>query len=160
MQVNSVTARTASTDTGTGGTTTTTPASRKSMGQDDFLKLLAAQYSAQDPMDPVKDTEFIAQMAQFTSLEQTSTMVTQITQLRANQDLATANSYIGLSVTLDDGNGGAASRNVTGVKMNNSTPQLVVGGNPYALSAVQSVAPGTTTTPATTTSQTTARNGA
>lgn len=40
------------------------------LGQDAFLQILVAQMANQDPMEPMKDTEFIAQMAQFSALEQ------------------------------------------------------------------------------------------
>lgn len=42
-----------------------------SMGKDAFMKILIAQLQNQDPTNPMKDNEFIAQMAQFTALEQT-----------------------------------------------------------------------------------------
>jgi flagellar basal-body rod modification protein FlgD len=130
--------------------TTRTP--QKTLGQDDFLKLLAVQFQAQDPMKPMEDTTFIAQMAQFSSLEQSKTLVQQMTQLRTEQDVATANSYIGRKVTLDDGNKGTVSGNVTGVEMSSGTPLLIVGENNYPLSAVLLVEPGAPTTTANTNS--------
>lgn len=50
------------------GTTAATPP-QKSLGQDAFLKLLITQLQHQDPTQPKNDTEFIAQLAQFSSLE-------------------------------------------------------------------------------------------
>ena len=44
----------------------------KTLGQEDFLTILITQLSNQDPTQPMKDTEFIAQMAQFSSVQQLS----------------------------------------------------------------------------------------
>ena len=54
-----------------------------SLGQDAFLQLLTTQLSHQDPLKPQGDTEFIAQLAQFSSLEQ-------LTQMRGTLDVIAA----------------------------------------------------------------------
>lgn len=55
----------------TSSTTATTPASaQQPLGKEDFLQLLVAQLSSQDPLNPMDSREFSAQLAQFSALEQ------------------------------------------------------------------------------------------
>ena len=111
------------------------------LGQADFLKLLSQQFQQQDPMKPMDDTAFIAQMAQFTALDQSTSLLAQVTAMNAKQDMVTANSYIGRHVTFSDGNGGTVSGDVSGVENSNGTPRLVVGSSTYAVSSVLLVEP-------------------
>ena len=60
------------------------------MGQTEFLSLLVTQMRNQDPLKPVSDTEFIAQMAQFTSLEQTKEMGADLQQPASTTSPSTA----------------------------------------------------------------------
>ena len=132
---------------------TTTRTVKKQLGQADFLNLLATQFQHQDPMKPMEDTAFIANMAQFSSLEQSSAMSTSLTQLLANQNIATANSYIGRQVTLKDADGNQTTGTVSAVEITDGAPRLVIGDYTYALENVQLVepAPAATTTDTTTT---------
>ncbi|MBE7412118.1 MAG: flagellar hook capping protein [Leptospiraceae bacterium] len=58
---------------------------QKQLGKDDFLKLLITQLSHQDPTSPVKDQDFIAQMAQFSSLEQMKNISSGISKMESRQ---------------------------------------------------------------------------
>jgi flagellar basal-body rod modification protein FlgD len=120
---------------------------QKALGQNDFLKLLATQFQAQDPMKPMEDTAFIAQMAQFSALEQSSSLARDITLLRTDQQRVTANSYLGHRVTVSDGDQTTTS-DVTAVDSSGKEPRLVVGGKTFSLSAVLRVEPSLVTAPA------------
>lgn len=116
----------------------------KTMGQDDFLKLLVTQFTNQDPMNPMKDTEYIAQMAQFTSLEQTKSMSSEIAKLRSDNQILQGNALIGRTVELQPDPQKENSRLVgivSAVSIKAGTPQIVVNNMPYDLSSVLNIRP-------------------
>lgn len=57
--------------------------SSSSLGKDEFLSLLVTQMQYQDPLEPSSDTEFISQMAQFSSLEQMQNLNDTFSQYQA-----------------------------------------------------------------------------
>lgn len=72
------------------------------LGKDDFLKILITQLQNQDPTNPMDDREFIAQMAQFSTLEQMTNMNTAIqnfVHLQTSQSLVQHSELIGKKVT-------------------------------------------------------------
>jgi flagellar basal-body rod modification protein FlgD len=113
----------------------------QTLGQDDFLQLLVTQMTQQDPMNPMKDTEFIAQMASFSSLEQSKAMMQDMAQLRATN-------LLGQTVTVQDDASytGLWSGVVSSVVVVDGTPQLVVEGREFGLGDVLSVEATTTPT--------------
>ena len=114
------------------------------------MKLLAVQFQTQDPMKPMEDTAFIAQMAQFTSLSQSQAMTAEMVKLNSSQQLAAANSFIGKQVEVDNGKGGTDSGTVSGVLVDpKEGPQIIIGNEAYSMSSVLSVQPATTTPAAT-----------
>ncbi|GGD68353.1 flagellar hook capping FlgD N-terminal domain-containing protein [Paenibacillus nasutitermitis] len=66
------------------------------LGKDQFLRILVTQLSNQDPMQPLQDKDFIAQMAQFSSVEQLMNMTGELTKLR--QNLGMASTMIGKEI--------------------------------------------------------------
>jgi len=70
-------------------------ASSNELGKDEFLKILIAQLTNQDPTDPMDDREFIAQMAQFSTLEQMTNMSTEMQRLGGILESGQAVSLLG-----------------------------------------------------------------
>ncbi len=75
----------------------------QSLGENDFLTLLTAQLKNQDPLQPQDDSAFVAQLAQFSSLEQqmqTNTSLSQITTQLQGQSNAQVTSLVGKNATI------------------------------------------------------------
>lgn len=117
----------------------------QTLGQDDFLKLVVAQMSSQDPLNPQSDTEFVSQMAQFSALQENTTMEQDISNLRSQQQLAQANALLGRAVTVQDPSSGMQIKGtVSNVNISQGTPTIVVGSKDYSLDSLLSIAPATT----------------
>lgn len=63
---------------------TSTSAPTKTLGQDDYLKLMAEELKNQDPLEPMDNKEFLTQMAQFSSLEQMNNIAGILGQLQGD----------------------------------------------------------------------------
>ena len=111
----------------------------KILGQNEFLKLLVTQMRNQDPMQPVSDTECIAQMAQFSSLEQTKTMSADITKLRQGNDFLQATNLLGKEVRLHLGDMAFTKGIVTDLNVKDGEARIIVGDKTYTLDQVNSV---------------------
>lgn len=121
------------------GAAVAVPTKKTTLGADDFMKLLAVQFQSQDPMKPMEDTAFIAQMAQFTSLDQSTSLVKEMALLRADQQNLTATGMLGRNVTVTDTKGLPVTGQVTAVESSDTGPILLIDGVRYPASSVQRV---------------------
>jgi flagellar basal-body rod modification protein FlgD len=95
----------------TSTTPTATPPTNPlgALGKDDFLRLLVTQLQHQDPMNPMDDKDFMGQMAQFSTLEQTTNTATAMQQLSVSTQISQSVALIGHQLTYlrADGTSGA-----------------------------------------------------
>ena len=115
------------------------------LGQADFLKLLVTQMESQDPLNPQSPTDFVAQLAQFSTLTASQNMQTGMSTLQASN-------LIGSTVSLTATDGSAVNGQVSSVQIQSGIPQVVVNGQAYALSTITSIAPTLASTAASTSS--------
>src|SRR6478735_8988285 len=123
-----------------------------------FLNLMVAQLRYQDPLNPADSGEFLAQSAQFTSLEKMQDVADQTAALLSSSVAFGASNMIGKNVTYLDADGKAVSGTVDSVSFDQNGPMLQVGGESVSLGQVTSVGtprPSDTTTDSTTDDTTT-----
>jgi flagellar basal-body rod modification protein FlgD len=106
--------------------------------QEDFLRLLTVQLQNQDPLKPMEDAQFMGQMAQFASLEQTKELTTTMSKLSATLGFSSAQQFLGKSVTLND-SGTQVSGVVSGITLVDGVPQVLISGKAYPTSSIVTV---------------------
>jgi flagellar basal-body rod modification protein FlgD len=98
------------------------------LGQEAFLTLLLAQLENQDPLKPMADTEFIAQLAQFNSLSELTKINESLQQLMSSQKLVEGSALIGKVVTGLSSSGEQMTGVVQGVYLSAGSILLDVDG--------------------------------
>ena len=101
------------------------------MQMDDFLQLLTAQIANQDPLEPMKDTEFISQMANIASLEQMQQFSKGFETFADSHKDMVAQAYLGRQVNIDE-DGKTVSGSVDAViKSEDGEIMVQVNGKDY-----------------------------
>jgi flagellar basal-body rod modification protein FlgD len=110
---------------------------KQTMDKDDFLTLLVTQLKNQDPSAPLEDKQFIAQMAQFSQLEQMNNLTGEFQKLSAMMTAGNAVNVLGKQVEISKGNEvvtGTVTQVTSGLY-----PQVLVNGQYYDYKDVTSV---------------------
>lgn len=115
MQVDAIGAQLLSRDTSLGSTNT--------LGQEEFLKLFLTELNFQDPLEPMDNKEFISQLAQFSSLEQSRTMGESLENMVFLSSTTQSVGLLGKQVQLQNGN---SFGEVTAVTFSENGPSLTV----------------------------------
>ena len=98
---------------------------------DDFLQLLTSQITNQDPLEPMKDTEFISQMANIASLEQMQQFTEGFSKFADSHSEMLAQSYLGNHVLIDNGIKEISGKVDAVDKLEDGSIRLVVEGESY-----------------------------
>ena len=122
----------------TGSTAATS--STDQVNKDVFLKLMVAQLKNQDPMNPTDSSQFLAQTAQFTSLEKLDAVAQQTAQALTAQMAFGASGLVGRSVTYTGADDTEQSGVVDSVRFTPNGPVLGIGGAEVTLGDVVTVA--------------------
>jgi flagellar basal-body rod modification protein FlgD len=109
----------------------------QSMGKDDFLKILITQLSYQDPTAPIEDKEFIAQLAQFSTLDQMTSMANDFSRLAQMLSGSEAAAALGKSVELIEGD--EVIQGKVKAVTREGIPQIMVNGEYYQWDQVTKV---------------------
>ena len=86
-----------------GASQASAPANRASVDYDSFLRLLVAQLENQDPTEPMSDTEYVAQLASFSNVEQNTQVNDKLDYLISMMSIQQAGTMIGRTVSSFDG---------------------------------------------------------
>jgi flagellar basal-body rod modification protein FlgD len=135
MQVNS----TSSVNSNAPTATDSTSLASQVLSQNDFLKLLVAQMTSQNPLDPMNNQDLLTQTVQFSTLQGNNELKSALASMQDSQSLLQANSLIGREVSLLVDANTTTQGVVTGVVTNSGAPQLVVNGAAYDLSQVLAI---------------------
>ena len=112
------------------------------LGKDAFLQLLVTQMQYQDPLEPTTDTEFISQLAQFSSLEEMQNLNESLdalaNQLSYIQQQSFASNLVGKNVIMNI-DGEYIAGKVQYVEMKDGVPYLAINEKTYALGYLDTV---------------------
>jgi flagellar basal-body rod modification protein FlgD len=130
MAVDPISGKTLPETTKAGAQSGSTSASNPSaaLDKDGFLKLFVAQLQHQDPSNPMQDGDFMGQMAQFSTLEQTTNMAAANQTMATNLGMSQALSLLGKTVTYVDDKDAKHTGVVQKVVTSGGVAQLTVDG--------------------------------
>lgn len=109
------------------------------MGKDQFLRLFTTQARMQNPMNPIETSDFLAQLAQFSSVEQMTNLNTNFEKMLSVQQTQQASQFLGKVVFYEDPSGASGEGYVSGVRLTSEGPVLLLGNSQVPIEWVTSM---------------------
>jgi len=110
----------------TSSSTASATNSSQELDKDTFLKLMMVQMQNQDPLNPSDPTSYMGELAQLTTLEQTTNMAQSASQTAAEQQTTAALALLGHKVSYTDSTGASVTGTVDKVEFTSSGPMLTI----------------------------------
>lgn len=110
---------------------------RNTIDQEGFIKLFLSQLQFQDPLEPVDNREFLAQLAQFSNLEQSRQLSLNTESLLSMTSASQALTLLNRPVEVAQLQGGLVSGTVKAVQFTSSGPVLTVDVNGAVLTGIR-----------------------
>ncbi|SRR5581483_2083056 len=131
-----------------GSSSTSSTAPGGALDKTAFLQLLVKEMTNQDPMNPADSTQFVAQLAQFSTLEQMQNVNDGIGKLQSSFQEAEARGMLGIPITaVNSTTGKNVSGTVDKILLGSSGIQVDVSGTPVDLTDITAVGAGPATGP-------------
>lgn len=127
MSTTAPTSASTATDTFGGVSASASSNSAGSLGESDFLELMMDQLKNQDPLNPADPTQYMSELASFSSLEQQMQISESSTESAADESANAALNLVGKSVSYTDSSGATATGTVSSVDFTSSGPTLTIG---------------------------------
>ncbi len=115
------------------------PTERAKINRDEFMRILVAELSNQDPLNPIDHKDFLGQLASLQNLESSSALTESIYAMSRFQELGAASALIGKMVRGEDADGAPLSGVVERVLVEGKDVNLLVNGREIALANVREI---------------------
>lgn len=146
MSISSPTNTTATDTVGPSAPTNNMGNTMGSLNEGDFLTLMMDQLKNQNPLNPADPTQYMSELASFSSLDEQMQIASSSSESASNQAASSALSLLGQTVSYTDDSGTAHSGTVSSVNFTSSGPTLTIGGTSgISLSSITSATTGSST---------------
>lgn len=120
-------------NTGTSSTAPTAQSLSSQLGADAFLKLLTTQLQNQDPLSPMDDTQSVAQLAQFSSVQSQQQLQASFSSFQSNFSVLQSTGLLGKQVSVSSADSTGATSTITGtvqsIAVINGQPEFTLAGS-------------------------------